>query len=79
MRSPGALPKPFAATYMKGRGNYACRQKIYDAESQPVLAGLEEVADFEIIRDWEKTTEIGDRALVRGLPGGASVGERPCR
>src|SRR5688572_23251105 len=43
--------------YMKGRSNYACRQKIYDAEREPVLAGLEEVADFQIIREWEKTTE----------------------
>ena len=25
---------------MKGRGNYACRQKIYDAEKEPILDGL---------------------------------------
>ena len=31
---------------MKGRANYACRQKIYDAEKEPVLQGLEEIADF---------------------------------
>src|SRR5690242_10114060 len=37
---------PIRATYMKGRSNYACRQKIYDAEKEPVLEGLEEVADF---------------------------------
>ncbi len=54
--------------YMKGRNNYACRQKIYDAEKEPVLEGLEEVADFEIIREWEKTTETGDRAEIRTLP-----------
>ncbi len=54
--------------YMKGRGNYACRQKIYDAEREPILAGLEEVADFQIIRDWEKTTETGDRAEIKTLP-----------
>jgi ATP-dependent DNA helicase DinG len=54
--------------YMKGRNNYACRQKIYDAEREPVLEGLEEVADFEIIREWEKTTETGDRAEIRTLP-----------
>src|SRR5271163_2753127 len=33
--------------YMKGRANYACRQKIYDAEREPILAGMEEVADYE--------------------------------
>ncbi len=53
---------PLRACYMKGRGNYACRQKIYDAETEPVLEGLEEVADFQIIREWEKATETGDRA-----------------
>jgi ATP-dependent DNA helicase DinG len=53
---------------MKGRNNYACRQKIYDAENSPVLSGLEEVADFQIIRDWEKTTEFGDRAEIKTLP-----------
>lgn len=54
--------------YMKGRNNYACRQKIYDAEKEPILAGLEEVADFQIIREWEKTTEIGDRSEIKTLP-----------
>src|ERR1700730_18206126 len=61
------------ACYMKGRGNYACRQKIYDAEKEPVLEGLEEVADFQIIRDWEKTTETGDRAEIKTLPESSST------
>src|SRR5438067_6477087 len=65
--------RPLKVCYMKGRANYACRQKIYDAESQPVLAGLEEVADFEIIRNWEKTTEIGDRAEIASLPESSTV------
>jgi ATP-dependent DNA helicase DinG len=60
--------RPLKVCYMKGRGNYACRQKIYDAEKEPVLTGLEEVADFEIIREWEKTSEIGDRAEISKLP-----------
>ena len=59
---------PLRACYMKGRANYACRQKIYDAEKEPVLEGLEEVADFQIIRNWEKTTETGDRAEIKTLP-----------
>src|SRR5712692_4105508 len=40
--------RPLQVCYMKGRGNYACRQKIYDAEKEPMLSGLEEVADFQI-------------------------------
>jgi ATP-dependent DNA helicase DinG len=53
---------------MKGRNNFACRQKIYDAEREPILSGLEEVNDFQIIREWEKTTETGDRAEIKQLP-----------
>jgi len=59
---------PLRACYMKGRGNYACRQKIYDAEKEPILDGLEEIADFRIIREWEKTTESGDRSEIKTLP-----------
>jgi ATP-dependent DNA helicase DinG len=59
---------PLRVSYMKGRSNYACRQKIYDAEKEPVLEGLEEIADFEIIRQWEKSTGIGDRAEIKTLP-----------
>ena len=29
--------RPLEVCYMKGRDNYACRQKIYDAEKEPVL------------------------------------------
>ena len=64
---------PLRVSYMKGRSNYACRQKIYDAEKEPVLQGLEEVADFEIIRQWEKTTETGDRAEIKTLPENSTV------
>src|SRR3979490_3209936 len=29
--------RPLRVCYMKGRANFACRQKIYDAEKEPVL------------------------------------------
>src|SRR6266404_754264 len=60
--------RPLKVCYMKGRNNYACRQKIYDADKEMVLTGLEEVADFQIIREWEKTTEFGDRSEIKTLP-----------
>src|SRR2546421_4423012 len=60
--------RPLQVCLMKGRGNYACRQKIYDMQNQPVLDGLEEVADFQIIQEWEETTEFGDRAEIKTLP-----------
>ena len=50
--------------YMKGRNNYACRQKIYDAEREPILDGLEEVTDFQIIREWEPHAPGQRRAAV---------------
>jgi ATP-dependent DNA helicase DinG len=64
---------PLRVSYMKGRANFACRQKIYDAEKEPVLQGLEEVADFEVIRQWEKSTETGDRAEIKTLPENSSA------
>lgn len=60
--------RPLRVCYMKGRSNYACRQKIYEADNTPVLSGMEEVADFQIIQEWEKTTETGDRAEIATLP-----------
>jgi ATP-dependent DNA helicase DinG len=62
------LEWPLRVCYMKGRANYACRQKIYDADKEPVLDGLEEIADFQVIREWEHTTETGDRAEIKTLP-----------
>ena len=53
--------------YMKGRGNYLCRKKLYDLADQPVLNGLEEINHFRIISDWEKNTETGDRAELAEL------------
>ena len=59
---------------MKGRGNFACRQKIYDANNQcDILTGLGEVADFQIIQNWEKTSEYGDRAEITTLPENSTV------
>ena len=65
--------RPLEVCYMKGRANFACRQKIYDAEREPILTGLEEIADFQIIREWEKTTTTGDRAEIKTLPESSSA------
>src|SRR5450755_629810 len=67
------FPRPLRVCYMKGRNNYACRQKIYDADREPVLNGLEELADFQVIQAWEQTTEMGDRAEIKKLPESSSV------
>ena len=62
------LERELRVCYMKGRSNYACRQKIYEAEGSPLLTGLQEVTDFQIIQEWEKRTQSGDRAEIRTLP-----------
>jgi ATP-dependent DNA helicase DinG len=54
--------------YMKGRGNYLCRQKLYDLTEQPVLNGLQEIEQYRQIAEWEQTTVTGDRAELRELP-----------
>jgi ATP-dependent DNA helicase DinG len=67
------FPRPIEVCYMKGRANYACRQKIYDARKDAVLDGFEEVADFQIIQEWEKNTEFGDRTEIKTLPESSSA------
>ncbi|HYA22766.1 MAG TPA: ATP-dependent DNA helicase [Terriglobales bacterium] len=54
--------------YMKGRGNYLCRKKLYDLTGQPVLSGLDEIEHYRAIAAWEKTTRTGDRAELAELP-----------
>ncbi len=64
----GILPKPFGATYMKGRSNYLCLNRLARAEGSPILEGLEEVDYFEEVCDWARQTQIGDRAELANLP-----------
>lgn len=62
------LPKPFAATYMKGRSNYVCLNRLGRSQSSPILEGLEEVDYFDEICDWSRVSETGDRAELANLP-----------
>lgn len=62
------LPTKFKATYMKGRNNYVCLQRLKSAESSPVLEGLEEVDYFEDVCHWARETDSGDRAELASLP-----------
>jgi len=67
--------RPLKVTYMKGRANYLCRQKVEDAGRQETawLEGMGEVTDFRIIRDWMPGTEMGDRSELRNLPEASPV------
>jgi ATP-dependent DNA helicase DinG len=60
--------RKLSVCYMKGRGNYLCRKKLYDLTDKPVLSGLEEIEQYRAIAAWEQTTQTGDRAELAGLP-----------
>ncbi len=63
-----SLLGPLKVCYMKGRGNYVCKQKLYALTAAPILNGLEEIDQFHKISAWERDTETGDRAEIPGLP-----------
>ncbi len=54
--------------YMKGRGNYLCRKKLYELTEHPMLSGFEEIDHFQEISRWEKLTTTGDRAELAAVP-----------
>ena len=62
--------------YMKGRNNYLCRKKLYELTDQPILSGLEEIDHFRAIVDWDKTTEVGDKAELTVLPESSAVWDK---
>jgi ATP-dependent DNA helicase DinG len=62
------FPRPLKVCYMKGRANYLCKAKLYEARTLPILDGLSEIGEFEQIAAWEEHTETGDRAELHALP-----------
>lgn len=62
-----ALGRELRVAYMKGRQNYLCREKLYEAEKRPILTGFEEIEEFALIKKWEPETETGDRAELAEL------------
>jgi ATP-dependent DNA helicase DinG len=62
--------------YMKGRNNYLCRKKLYELADQPILSGLEEIDHFRAIVEWDKTTNVGDKAELKVLPESSQVWDK---
>jgi ATP-dependent DNA helicase DinG len=62
------LPAKFRAAVMKGRNNYACLHRIKQAESLPVLEGLDQVDHYDEVSRWAYQTETGDRGELYDLP-----------
>jgi len=70
------MGRDLKVAYMKGRNNYLCREKLYEAQRRPALNGLDEIADFRMIQEWERRTETGDRAELAKLPAGSAVWDK---
>src|SRR5581483_8768960 len=62
------LPRKFRATYLKGRSNYLCLNRLKRAESNPILEGMDEIGYFDIVRRWAFDSQTGDRAELTELP-----------
>src|ERR1044072_6916371 len=62
------LPAKFRAALMKGRNNYACLHRIKQAESTPVLEGLDQIDQFDEVFRWVTKTETGDPSELYNLP-----------
>src|SRR3712207_1805407 len=62
------LPRKFTAAYLKGRGNYACLNRVKRAETTPILEGLDDVDHFELVKRWAWESATGDRAELTELP-----------
>ncbi|MEP7271058.1 MAG: ATP-dependent DNA helicase [Acidobacteriota bacterium] len=62
------LPRKFRATYLKGRSNYVCLNRLKRAETSPILSGMDEADYFEEVRQWAYTSDTGDRAELTRLP-----------
>ena len=62
------LGRRLRVSYMKGRNNYLCRQKLHEL-SAPATAGLvRQREELALLREWEPRTETGDRAELAWLP-----------
>jgi ATP-dependent DNA helicase DinG len=63
-----ALGRPVNVVSVKGRQNYACKQKIRDLEAQPMLLDLDELDRYRRIRTWVGETAAGDQSELDFLP-----------
>ncbi|MGH9483396.1 MAG: ATP-dependent DNA helicase, partial [Terriglobales bacterium] len=63
-----ALGRELGVISMKGRQNYACKQKIRDFEAQPALLDLDDLDHYRRIRAWAAETGTGDQSELEFLP-----------
>ncbi len=58
----------FRAVLVKGRGNYLCRRKLENVESEPALFKDEGAAELVAIVAWSRTTSDGCRGDLSFIP-----------
>ena len=63
-----ALGMRFAATYMKGRGNYLCLHRFEALRAGAGPRPADDLRALRLIDEWAGTTETGDRAEIEDLP-----------
>jgi ATP-dependent DNA helicase DinG len=59
---------PFTAAYMKGRSNYLCLHRFEALKDGAAIHSRDERVAIEIIDEWSRETETGDRAEMADLP-----------
>ena len=62
------LPRKFRASYLKGRSNYLCLNRLKRSEANPILDSMDELEHFDIVRRWAFDSQTGDRAELTELP-----------
>jgi ATP-dependent DNA helicase DinG len=63
-----SLGVPARFAFLKGRQNYLCQLRYEQFYKAPTFLVREEAAHFEVINEWTKTTQTGDRAELLDLP-----------
>jgi ATP-dependent DNA helicase DinG len=63
-----SLGVPFTAAYMKGRGNYLCLHRFDAFKDGAALRSRDEALAIDVIDEWSRQTETGDRAEMEDLP-----------
>jgi ATP-dependent DNA helicase DinG len=59
---------PFTAAYMKGRGNYLCLHRFEMLKDGAAIRSREDAIAIEVIDEWARETQTGDRAEMEDLP-----------
>lgn len=78
------LPWDFTFAMLKGRSNYACRERRDALAAQRMQLSLHQQADLDVLLEWFDKTETGDKSELSFVPADnlwsrASVGTDHCK